>query len=170
MGSVSPSPEVGAVIEESPAPPGPPVTASSSGLARGIRDIPRIENSSLPVFGSEPLCQCGKPATINSYSSPRKWCLPCAEKWVQIKAGLRCAENAHVFNEDACRDALVCQCGVSVARENLVALGYRKESHWEKHQQKFNGRANELADQCQVLRDENTELLAENTRLRRRLG
>jgi cell division protein FtsB len=73
---------------------------------------------------------------------------------------------------------------VFVSRESLYVLGYQKESYWEKHQQKFNGRANELADQCQVLRDENTKLadqcqvlrdentklLAENARLRRRLG
>jgi hypothetical protein len=48
------------------------------------------------------------------------------------------------------------------------SLGFERRMV-EEHRVNYHARANDLADQCQMLRDEITKLLAENARLRRRL-
>ncbi len=70
----------------------------------------------------------------------------------------------HKFVDDNFVDALVCsECDVRVEREALRALGYFR------FRADYDARANSLADEGQILRDENTALLAENARLRREI-
>ena len=59
-------------------------------------------------------------------------------------------------------DCLVCGwCGIRITGQTLAALGFVRRKTG------YNDRANALADTCQTLRDENTQLHAELSRLKR---
>lgn len=73
-------------------------------------------------------------------------------------------KHEHLFRVDDANDVLSCACGTVVSNEALLANGFvrldlARERYDRVHQA--------LADEAQTLRDSNTELLAENARLRR---